>query len=149
MSLMKGDPGQRFAVLRAERGYTQKTLAEAMSPVRCTDQAISDFETGVSTKMRLTRWYRIAAVFGMSIEDLNRRVFGNAAGRLPRRAAGQRTVQPPPTPSSDQFADQALMSMTKNELKWLLIRVLSERERRGMPLISADIVKKFPALGHR
>lgn len=76
-------PGERFAELIHQKGHNQSTLVHAMLPVPCTNQTISDFVTGKTQRMQAGKWRRIADVLGLTIEELNARVYGVPAVPLP------------------------------------------------------------------
>jgi transcriptional regulator with XRE-family HTH domain len=63
--------GERFAELRKRKGFSQQSLA---AEILVTDQSISNYETGLTSRMQARAWRRVAEAFKMSVEELNERV---------------------------------------------------------------------------
>ena len=66
-------PGMRFKALRQRKAFGQTGLAKAAGIK--SDQAISNFELGISKKMHPDNWRAVAAAFELTVDELNEVVF--------------------------------------------------------------------------
>lgn len=117
-------PGERFASLRKARGYGQKSLADLVGMK--SDQAISNFEQGRSTKMQADNWRKVAEVLGMSLSELNEAVYGDTI------------VMAVPA----KLGDYVLALIEKSKQLELVGGRPAEEQSSGDRLVSGDVVLK-------
>lgn len=153
-------PGKIFASLREGRGFTQAGLADAMKPVKCRGQTISDFESGRTIRLRPDRWNRIAEVFGISVGKLDLLVYVplvEITADMLRNPSGFEAIRKRGRSKRAHERSAQLLTVLRSgpvsfsgatiqEIDAVILDLIRERHDRGFPLLPDRLLKAYKSL---